>query len=150
MTTFLQNTISFSSFFALRGATSLSANCCVVPLLTLPTDSGHNSLFPCAFGYFFLHDCVCFSPCTPLFQGGACRRGCQDARDLLRYEAVVMEEALHQTLVEINETQSLLEEGRAKAAVRYRSAKEMIKAPTKVQPVRPALNRAEPMPHPLP
>lgn len=47
------------------------------------------------------------------------RRGCQDARELLRYEAVTFEEALHHTLVEVNETQGLLEEGRVQAAARY-------------------------------
>ena len=54
-----------------------------------------------------------------VFQWDSGQRGCQDARELLRYEAVVVEEALHQTLVEINETQSLLEEGRVQAAARY-------------------------------
>ncbi|CAM9330763.1 unnamed protein product, partial [Ectocarpus sp. 4 AP-2014] len=52
------------------------------------------------------------------------RRGCQDARELLSYEAVVLEEALHQTLVDINETQGLLEEGRAQAAARWKDLVE--------------------------
>ncbi|CAM9385522.1 unnamed protein product, partial [Ectocarpus sp. 12 AP-2014] len=52
------------------------------------------------------------------------RRGCQDARELLRYEAVVLEEALHQTVVDINETQGLLEEGRAQAAARWKDLVE--------------------------
>lgn len=52
------------------------------------------------------------------FQEASGLRGCQDARELLRYEAVVLEEELHQTLVEVNETQTLLEEGRVQAAER--------------------------------
>ncbi|CAM9213181.1 unnamed protein product [Ectocarpus sp. 12 AP-2014] len=55
---------------------------------------------------------------------GSGRRGCQDARELLRYEAVVLEEALHQTVVDINETQGLLEEGRAQAAARWKDLVE--------------------------
>lgn len=53
-----------------------------------------------------------------LFQEASRQRGCQDARELLRYEAVVLEQELHQTLVEVNGTQSLLEEGRVQAAER--------------------------------
>lgn len=45
-------------------------------------------------------------------------RGCQDARELLRYEAVVLEELLHHTLIEAKETHEQLEEKRNQATAR--------------------------------
>lgn len=67
--------------------------------------------------YLHLSILIQRTPPTSGFQEGS-RRGCQDARDLLRYEAVTLEEALHHTLVEVNESQGLLEEGRVQAATR--------------------------------
>lgn len=45
-------------------------------------------------------------------------RGCQDARELLRFEAVVLEKLLHHTLIEAKETHEQLEEKRVQATAR--------------------------------
>lgn len=44
--------------------------------------------------------------------------GCQDARELLRYEAVLSEEMIHHVLLDVNEKQGQLERERANAAER--------------------------------
>lgn len=45
--------------------------------------------------------------------------GCHDARELLRYEAVLLEEMIHQVLLDVNEKQGQLERERANAAERW-------------------------------